>query len=67
MPSIRPDIRYPAITGTGYPAITGYPISGYWISRISGRPDIRQKQYPVHPYPVAEFLSSRHRIVNNFR
>jgi hypothetical protein len=43
--NIRPDIRYPALTG--YPA--GYPVSGFWISRISGRPDIRQKQYPVHP------------------
>jgi hypothetical protein len=42
-----PDIRYPAFTG--YPA--GYPVSGFWIRRISGRPDIRQKQYPVHPYP----------------
>jgi hypothetical protein len=31
-----------------YPA--GYPVSGFWISRISGRPDIQQKQYPVHPY-----------------
>jgi hypothetical protein len=34
-----------------YPA--GYPVSGpNWISgRISGiQPDIRQKQYPVHPY-----------------
>jgi hypothetical protein len=38
-------IRYPALTG--YPA--GYPVSGFWISRISGWPDIRQKQYPVHP------------------
>jgi hypothetical protein len=43
--SIRPDIRYPALTG--YPA--GYPVSGFWISRISGHPDIQQKQYPVHP------------------
>jgi hypothetical protein len=43
--NIRPDIRYPALNG--YPA--GYPVSGFWISRISGRPDIRQKQYPVHP------------------
>jgi hypothetical protein len=34
-----------------YPALTGYPVSGFRISRISGRPDIRQKQYPVHPYP----------------
>jgi hypothetical protein len=48
-PDIRPDnpaffdIRYPA----GYPA--GYPVSGFWISRISGHPDIQQKQYPVHP------------------
>jgi hypothetical protein len=32
---------------TGYPA--EYPVSGFWISRISGWPDIRQKQYPVHP------------------
>jgi hypothetical protein len=32
-----------------YPALTGYPVSGFWISRISGRPDIWQKQYPVHP------------------
>jgi hypothetical protein len=45
-PDIWPDIRNPALTG--YPA--GYPVSGFWISRISGRPDIRQKQYPVHPY-----------------
>jgi hypothetical protein len=39
--------KYPA----GYPALTGYPVSCFWISRISGRPDIRQKQYryPVHP------------------
>jgi hypothetical protein len=43
--SIRPDIQYPALTG--YPA--GYPVSGFRISRISGRLDIRQKQYPVHP------------------
>jgi hypothetical protein len=43
--SIRPDIRYPALTG--YPAV--YPVSGFWISRISSQPDIRQKQYPVHP------------------
>jgi hypothetical protein len=41
--SIRPDIRYPALAG--YPA--GYPASGFWISRISGRPDIQQKQYPT--------------------
>jgi hypothetical protein len=40
-PSIRPDIRYPVFTV--------YPLSGFWISWISGRPDIRQKQYPVHP------------------
>jgi hypothetical protein len=40
--SIRPYIRYPALNG--------YRVSGFWISRISGRPDIRQKQYPVHPY-----------------
>jgi hypothetical protein len=40
---IRPDIRYPAITG--YPA--GYSVSGFWISRISGRPDIRQAGYPA--------------------
>jgi hypothetical protein len=39
--NIRPDIRYPALTG--------YPVSGFWISPISSRPDIRQKQYPVHP------------------
>jgi hypothetical protein len=47
--NIRPDIQYPALTG--YPA--GYPVSGFWVSRISGQPDIRpdilQKQYPVHP------------------
>jgi hypothetical protein len=43
--SIRPDIRL----DIRYPALTGYPVSGFWISRISGRPDIRQKQYPVHP------------------
>jgi hypothetical protein len=36
---------YPALTG--YPA--GYPVSGFSISRISGRPDSLQKQYPVHP------------------
>jgi hypothetical protein len=48
-PDIRPDIRYPALTGypAGYPA--GYPVSSFWLSRISGRPDIRQKWYPVHP------------------
>jgi hypothetical protein len=45
-PSIRPDIRYPALTG--FPA--AYPVSGFLISRMSGRPDIRQKHYPVHPY-----------------
>jgi hypothetical protein len=44
-PSIRPDNRYPALTG--YPA--GYPVYGFWISWISGQPDIRQKQYPVQP------------------
>jgi hypothetical protein len=46
-PNIRPDIRYPALTVY----LAGYPVSGFWISRIpaSGRPDIRQKQYPVHP------------------
>jgi hypothetical protein len=27
-----------------YPALTGYPVSCFWISL-----DIRQKQYPVHP------------------
>ena len=43
---IRPDIRYPA--PTGYPA--GYPVSGFQNGRISGRPDIRQNCYPVHPY-----------------
>jgi hypothetical protein len=43
---IRPDIRYPACTG--YPA--GYQVSGFWIDRMSGRPNIRQNQYPVHPY-----------------
>jgi hypothetical protein len=43
---IRPDIRYLALTG--YPA--RYPVSGFWSSWISGRPDIRQKKYPVHPY-----------------
>jgi hypothetical protein len=26
-----------------------YRISGFWMNRISGLPDIRQKQYPVHP------------------
>jgi hypothetical protein len=31
-PSIRPDIR----PGIRYPAHTGYPVSGFWISRISG-------------------------------
>jgi hypothetical protein len=35
---------------TKYPA--GYPVSGFLISRISGRPDIRQKQYPLHPYKI---------------
>jgi hypothetical protein len=40
-PDIRPNIRYPALIG--------YPVSGFWISRISGWPDIRKKQYPVHP------------------
>jgi hypothetical protein len=37
--------KYPA----GYPVSGPYWISGFWISRISGGPDIRQKQYPVHP------------------
>jgi hypothetical protein len=46
--SIRRDFRYSALTG--YPA--GYPVSSLWINRISGRPDIRQKQYPVHPYSL---------------
>jgi hypothetical protein len=32
-----------------YPA--GYPVSGFRISRISGRPDIRQKQYRYPVYP----------------
>jgi hypothetical protein len=32
--------------------LAGYPVSGFWISRLSGRPDIRQKQYPVHPYKI---------------
>jgi hypothetical protein len=45
-PRIRPDI-WPDIR---YPALIGYPVSSFWISRISGWPDIRQKQYPVHPY-----------------
>jgi hypothetical protein len=49
--NIRPDIRYPALKG--YPA--GYPVSGFWISRISGWTDIRQKQYPVHPYRFETF------------
>jgi hypothetical protein len=40
--------KYPA----RYPA--GYPVSGFWFSRISGRPDIRQNQYPVHPYTVGQ-------------
>jgi hypothetical protein len=44
MPSIRPDIRYPAITG--------YPVSGFWIGRISGirlldQPDLRPAGYPA--------------------
>jgi hypothetical protein len=42
-PDIRPYIRYPALTGY----LAGYPVSGFWISRISG-----QKQYPVYPYTV---------------
>jgi hypothetical protein len=42
---ILPKIGY--ICQAEYPA--GYPVSGFWISRISGQPDIRQKQYPVHP------------------
>jgi hypothetical protein len=33
MPSIRPDIRYPGLAG--------YPVSGFWISRISGKNSIR--------------------------
>jgi hypothetical protein len=33
-----------------YPA--GFPVFGFWINRISGQPDIRQKQYPVHPYDI---------------
>jgi hypothetical protein len=53
-PSIRPDIRYPALTEN--PA--GYPVSGFWISRISGQPDIRQKQYPVHPYRILLWVRS---------
>jgi hypothetical protein len=36
-PSVRPDIRYPALTG--YSA--GYPVSGFWFSRISGKISIR--------------------------
>jgi hypothetical protein len=44
--SIRPDIWYPALTGY----MARYPVSGFWLSQIFGRPDIRQKQYPVHPY-----------------
>jgi hypothetical protein len=36
MTNIRPDIRYPALTG--HPA--GYPVSGFWISRISGKNSI---------------------------
>jgi hypothetical protein len=34
---------------------SGYPVSNFGISQISGRPDIRQKQYPVQPqleYPL---------------
>jgi hypothetical protein len=44
-PSIRQDIRYPA----GYLVSGPYPVSGFWLSRISGLPDIRQNQYLVHP------------------
>jgi hypothetical protein len=35
-----------------YPA--GYPVSGFCINWIpvSGQPDIRQKQYTVHPYLI---------------
>jgi hypothetical protein len=37
--------KYPAGYLAGYPALTGYPagypIFGFWISRISGWPDIR--------------------------
>jgi hypothetical protein len=40
-PSIRPDIRYPALTG--FPA--GYPVSGFWISRISGVSLVTNKLY----------------------
>jgi hypothetical protein len=35
-----------------YLALTRYPVSGFRISQISGWPDIRQKQYPVHPYLI---------------
>jgi hypothetical protein len=45
-PTIWPNIQYPALTA--YPA--EYPVSGLWISRISGRADIWLKQYLVHPY-----------------
>jgi hypothetical protein len=37
MTNIQPDIRHPALTG--YPA--EYPVSGFWISRISGKNSIR--------------------------
>jgi hypothetical protein len=44
LPNIRPGIRYPAcglagypVSGlTEYPAGYRYPVSGFWISRISG-------------------------------
>ena len=43
--SIRPDIWY--LAPTGYPA--GNLVSSFQNGRLSGRPDIQQNCYPVHP------------------
>jgi hypothetical protein len=58
--------RYPALTG--YPA--GYPVSGFWISRISGirlldKPDIRPTGYPTKTVSGASlyFLSNLNVVV----
>jgi hypothetical protein len=75
-PDIRPYIRYPALTG--YPA--GYPVSGFWFSRISGRksgirplpdirPDIRYPAFGLAGYPVGRIsdkISIRCIPIKNF-
>jgi hypothetical protein len=54
---IRPDFRYSACS------LAGSPVYDFYIDRISGRPDIRQNQYTVHPKLMDEKINIKTNVL----